>query len=64
MTKRIYNKFETYVLEDCDCSFCIYGNTRKKNCKLDNCAIAEEKAVAFFNAMKKLKEKNNGNQDK
>ena len=50
---RIYNRFKAYTLADCDCSYCLYGNTRKKICSLKECACAKEKAQAFMDAMVK-----------
>lgn len=37
---RIYNKFEYWSVEDCDCKYCLHYN-RKKGCKLTECCCAD-----------------------
>lgn len=42
---KIYNRFQEYTLEDCDCRYCLYYGGRRKGkitCLADNCVCKEE----------------------
>lgn len=42
---KIYNKFEGYTTQDCDCRYCLYyGGNRKSKviCLADSCVCKEE----------------------
>lgn len=42
---KIYNKFEGYTLEDCNCKYCLYfGGRRRGNvkCLAEECVCEEE----------------------
>ena len=43
---RIYNRFEFWSVEDCDCKYCPNFNAKSKLCPLDVCAIADIKQEA------------------
>lgn len=42
---KIYNRFQGYTLEDCDCRYCLYYGGRRKHkiiCLADNCVCKDE----------------------
>lgn len=42
---KIYNRFQGYSLEDCDCRYCLYYGGKRKGkitCLADNCVCKEE----------------------
>jgi len=43
---RIYYKF-AYHLEDLDCSVCLYWQSKKLGCKLNECCCEDEKREAI-----------------
>ena len=40
------SKWKGYYLEDCECSLCLYYQSKKLGCKLDKCCCGEEKREA------------------
>lgn len=42
---KIYNKFEGYTLEDCNCKYCLYFSGRRRGkvkCLVGKCVCKEE----------------------
>ena len=44
---RIYNKFEHWSVEDCDCTLCQHYPGKGKPCLLDKCCIEDIKQEAI-----------------
>jgi len=45
-SKRIYNKFEFWSVDDCSCEYCQHHNDKDKTCQLDVCCIEDIKQEA------------------
>ena len=45
-SKRIYNKFESWSVDDCSCEYCQHHNEKDKTCQLDVCCIEDIKQEA------------------
>ena len=52
--KRIYNRFQPY-LEDTQCRYCLYFQSQKLGCSLDQCCCEAEKVDAIVNGRIKRK---------
>ena len=44
---RIYNKFEHWNVEDCECKYCKHYIKKGKKCSLDECCVEDIKQEAI-----------------